>query len=107
MVAHVFYPSTQDTEARQVDICEFQASLVHKGSPRTARAVTEKPCLEKTRNKTKDYKLKDQGHGIERQYLPNIINQILGFNHPHHHPQHLRLHYTNNPRNWHPVTKSK
>jgi hypothetical protein len=30
---------------RQADFCEFQASLVYRGSSRTAR-VTQKPCLE-------------------------------------------------------------
>ena len=32
---------------RQVDLCEFEASLVYRVSSRTTRAI-QKPCLEKT-----------------------------------------------------------
>lgn len=46
MLALAFNPSTR--EAKQV---EFEASLVYRGSSRTARAV-EKPCLEKPNNTT-------------------------------------------------------
>ena len=46
MVAHAFIPSTG--EAEQVDLCEFEASLVYRVSSRTARA-TERPFLEKKR----------------------------------------------------------
>ena len=46
MVAYTFDPSTW--EAEQSDLCEFQASLVHKVSSRTARAVTQRnPVLKK------------------------------------------------------------
>jgi hypothetical protein len=34
-------------------ISEFEASLVYKVSSRTAKAITEKPCLEKQTNKQK------------------------------------------------------
>jgi len=37
---------------RQADLCELKASLVTRVSSRTARA-TEKPCVEKPRNKNK------------------------------------------------------
>ena len=32
---------------RQVNLCEFEVSLVYRVSSRTAKAVTEKPSLEK------------------------------------------------------------
>jgi hypothetical protein len=34
---------------RQVDLCEFEASLVYRMSSRTARAIQRNPCLEKTK----------------------------------------------------------
>ena len=37
---------------RQVDLCEFKASLVYRASSRTAEA-TGRPCLEKTEKKKK------------------------------------------------------
>ena len=37
---------------RQIDLCEFEASLVYKASSRTARAVTTKNPVSK--NKTKE-----------------------------------------------------
>ena len=38
---------------KQVDLCEFEASLTYKVSSRTARAVTEgNPVSKKTKNKT-------------------------------------------------------
>ena len=33
---------------RQVDLCEFEVSLIYRASSRTARGYTEKPCLTKT-----------------------------------------------------------
>ena len=39
----------------QVDLFEFEVSLVYRVSPNTATAVIEKPCL---KNKTKTQKLK-------------------------------------------------
>jgi hypothetical protein len=42
---------------RQVDSCEFQASLVSRLSSRTVReSYTEKSCLEKHKNKTEKKK---------------------------------------------------
>ena len=32
---------------KQVDLCEFEASLVCRASSRTGSKATEKPCLEK------------------------------------------------------------
>jgi hypothetical protein len=32
---------------RQVDLCEFKASLVYTESSRAAKGYTEKPCLQK------------------------------------------------------------
>jgi hypothetical protein len=46
---HTFNPSTWEAEAGR---SEFEASLVYRASSRTARA-TEKPCLEKPKQKTK------------------------------------------------------
>ena len=38
---------------RQVELCEFEASLVYRASPRTARAISEKkkkPTIKKNTN---------------------------------------------------------
>ena len=40
---------------RQVDLCEFKASLVYRVSSRTTAGATEKPCLKKTKTKTPVY----------------------------------------------------
>ena len=40
MVAHAFLIPALGRQ-RQVDVCEFKASLVYKMGPRTARAVTQ------------------------------------------------------------------
>ena len=39
---------------KQVDLCEFEASLVYKGQPRIHR---EKPCLEKLNKKNNKKKI--------------------------------------------------
>jgi hypothetical protein len=45
MVAHAFKPSTQEAEAGRIS--EFEASLVYKMSPRTARAIQRNPVLKR------------------------------------------------------------
>ena len=45
VVAHACNLSTQEAEAG--DLSEFEASLVYRVSSKTARAVSEKPCLKK------------------------------------------------------------
>ena len=40
---------------RQVDLCEFEASLVYKASSRTAKAVSEKPCLKQNKTGGQSY----------------------------------------------------
>ena len=40
VVVHIFSPSTQ--RPRQVDLCEFEASLVYKQGFRTAKATQKK-----------------------------------------------------------------
>lgn len=45
VVTQASNPSTWEAEA--VDLCELDASLVHKRSSRLAWAVTQKPCLKK------------------------------------------------------------
>ena len=45
-------PRTQ----RQVDFCEFEASLVYRASFRTGSKATEKPCLEKLKKKERKIK---------------------------------------------------
>ena len=37
---------------RHKDLCEFKARLVYRASSRTGTKATEKPCLEKNKNKT-------------------------------------------------------
>ena len=44
---------------RQVDLCEFEASLVYIVSSRTGSKATEKPCLEKPKPKPKPKKKKE------------------------------------------------
>ena len=41
---------------RQADFCEFKASLVYRVSFRTGSKATEKPCLEKQKQKTRQNK---------------------------------------------------
>jgi hypothetical protein len=38
---------------RQVDLCEFKASLVYRASPRTVKDIQGNPVLKNQRNKTK------------------------------------------------------
>jgi hypothetical protein len=38
---------------RQVDVCEFEASLVYRVSSRTARATERNPVLKKKQNQTR------------------------------------------------------
>ena len=42
---------------RQVDLCEFEASLVYRTSSSTVSKATEKPYLEKQTNKKKNKKI--------------------------------------------------
>ena len=46
MVAPAFHPRTQ----RQVDLCEFEASLAYGASSRTARATQRNPISEEKKN---------------------------------------------------------
>jgi hypothetical protein len=47
-------PLLRPRKQRQVDVCEFKASLIYNVSSRIAKASPEKPCLEKTKqSKTK------------------------------------------------------
>ena len=41
---------------RQVDLCEFETSLVYRGSSKIGSKATEKPCLEKTKQTNKQKK---------------------------------------------------
>ena len=50
VVVHIFNPRTQEAESRQIS--EFKASLVYRGSSRTARATQRNPVLKKPKNKT-------------------------------------------------------
>ena len=43
---------------RQVDLCEFKASLVYRASSRTARAVTQRNPVSKNKRKKKKRKEK-------------------------------------------------
>ena len=49
MVAHAFNSSTR--RERQVDLCEFKASLVYRASSRTARATQRNPLSKYQRKK--------------------------------------------------------
>jgi hypothetical protein len=64
VVAHAFNPNTWEARGRQIS--EFEASLVYKVSPRTARA-TEKPCLKKKKTKKKPKKQKTKKRERERE----------------------------------------
>lgn len=47
VIVHAFSPTTEEEQAGG-SLSLFEASLVFKVISRTARTVTEKPCLEKT-----------------------------------------------------------
>lgn len=47
VVTHTFNSITPEAEAEARDLCKFKASLVYRVSSTTARASTEKPCLQK------------------------------------------------------------
>ena len=40
---------------RQAKLCEFEASLVYRASSKTGSKATEKPCLEKPKEKEREY----------------------------------------------------
>jgi hypothetical protein len=55
MVAHAFNPSTlSGAEGRRIS--EFEASLVHKVSSRTARAIQRNPVLKKKKKNNNNKK---------------------------------------------------
>jgi hypothetical protein len=43
----VFNPRVWEAEA--ADLCKFEAIVVYRTSSRTAKAYSEKPCLEKSK----------------------------------------------------------
>jgi hypothetical protein len=47
MVVVVPFNSSPLERQRQVDLCEFEASLVYTANSRTVKEITEKPCLRK------------------------------------------------------------
>ena len=51
VAVHTFNPSTQEAE-KQVDLCEFEASLVYRESSRTARATQRNPVSKKIKQET-------------------------------------------------------
>ena len=57
MVAHTFSPNIFGKQ-KQVDFCEFEASLVYRASSRTARATQRNPVLKKVKNKQTQNKRK-------------------------------------------------
>ena len=52
---------------RQVDLNEFEASLVYKASSRTARTVTHRNPLSQKQNKTKTLSLKNKTKQKQKQ----------------------------------------
>jgi hypothetical protein len=72
MVVHAFHPSTWEAEAGGFLISEFEASLVHKMSSRTARVIQRNPVLKnkKTKqNKQKTNKQTNKNKKKESQFL--------------------------------------
>jgi hypothetical protein len=57
---YAFNPSTQ----QQAELCEFEASLVYRGSSRTARATWRLPILKKQKQRTKNKNPKQKKHFI-------------------------------------------
>jgi hypothetical protein len=53
MVVYAFNPSTWEAEAGRSQISEFKASLIHRVSYRTARAVTQRNPGYKTKQTNK------------------------------------------------------
>lgn len=78
MLAHPYNPSSKDMEAlpavggstrsqhseaeKQVELCQFEASLICRVSFRSARATQRKPCIEK-KSKTKTKQVGDRSSG--------------------------------------------
>jgi hypothetical protein len=58
VVVHAFNPSTLGGRGRRIS--KFKASLVYRVSSRTARATTEKRCLE--RKKKKEKRIQNKGN---------------------------------------------
>ena len=74
---------------KQEDLCEFEASLVYRASPKTGSKVTEKPCLRKRREKKRKRRsetlkwVKKQtlnpGLRVERAFTLTFIASLLPF----------------------------
>ena len=41
---------------RQAELCEFEASLVYRGSSQDSQSYTEKPCLKQTNKRQREIK---------------------------------------------------
>ena len=62
MVVHAFNPALGTQ--RQVDLCEFKASVMYKASSRTVRATHRNPVSGKTNKNKRERKKKKKRMGI-------------------------------------------
>ena len=62
---------------RQVDLCEFKASLVYRASSRTGSIATGKPCFEKQKHQQNKTYL-----NVSEKVITVVLNFLLAFNHP-------------------------
>ena len=76
MVVHALSPSTLGSRDRQIS--EFEASLVHKMSPRTARAIQRNPASKKQKTKNKKQKTTKKGN-FRKHAKENTITNIVFF----------------------------
>lgn len=76
MLPHAFNASTWGAKAPQVELCEFNTSLVFRVSYRTTSKSTEKSCLKKT--KKRDKHLTQQTQGRRLMHTSNVLKNQQG-----------------------------
>jgi hypothetical protein len=61
---------------RQVNLCEFEASLVYKKSSRTARAVTQRNLVSNNNNNNKTQSINQPTNQTNKQKKPKLLRHI-------------------------------
>ena len=62
---------------RQVDLCEFEASLVYKGGSRIARATQRNPVSEKQKNQTGEMAQRLRARAVLLEVLSSIPSNCI------------------------------
>ena len=75
VVVHTFNFSIQ--RQRQVDVCEFEASLVYRVSSRTVRATQRNPVLNKQTSNNKKKKPTGTGEMAQRLRALAVFLEVL------------------------------